>query len=61
MDTPEITRALGDLDRRWGHLYDLAYRDGQYLARRIDATGQALTADTPEELDAAIRADQAAR
>jgi hypothetical protein len=61
MDTPEISRALRDLDSRWGHLYDLAFQEGQYLARRIDATGQALTADTPEELDAAIRADQAAR
>ena len=44
-----------------GDLYDLAYRDGQYIARRIDATGPALTAATPEELDAAIRADQAGR
>jgi hypothetical protein len=58
--TPE-SRALQDLDRAWGHLYDLAYRDGRYLARRVDGTGHALTADTPEELDAAIRADQAAR
>jgi hypothetical protein len=58
--TPEITRALEDLDSLWGDEYDLAFRDGRYLARRVDATGQALTAATPEELDAAIRADQAA-
>jgi len=56
--TPQ-SRALEDLDRRWGHLYDLAFRDGRYIARRADGTGQALTADTPEELDAAIKADQA--
>jgi hypothetical protein len=61
MDQTPQSRALRDLDSRWGHLYDLAFRDGHYLARRIDATGQALTADTPEELDAAISADQAAR
>lgn len=60
METPEI-RALQDLDSRWGHLYDLAFREGKCLARRVDGSGQALTADTPEELDAAIRADQAAR
>jgi hypothetical protein len=58
--TPQ-SRALEDLDSRWGDLYDLAFRNGQYLARRVDGTGKALTADTPEELDAAIRADQSAR
>ena len=54
-------RALQDLDSLWGDLYDLVYRDGQYIARRVDASGRALTAATPEELDAAIRADQAGR
>lgn len=57
--TPQ--RALDELDSLWGDLYDLIYRDGRYIARRVDATGRALTAATPEELDAAIRADQAAR
>ena len=60
METPE-SRTLEDLDRRWGHLYDLALVQDRYVARRVDATGQPLTADTPEELDAAIRADQAER
>jgi hypothetical protein len=54
-------QALEDLDSLWGDEYDLAYRDGQYIARRVDATGVALRAATPEELDAAIRADQGAR
>ena len=58
--TPE-SRALQDLDRSCGHLYDLAYRYGRYLARRVDGTVQSLTADTPDELYAAIRADQASR
>ncbi len=54
-------RALEALDLAWGAAYDIAFREGRYLARRVDGTGKALTADTPEELDAAIRADQAAR
>ena len=58
--TPE-SRALQDLDCAWGHLYDIVVHEGQYVARRADGSGQALTADTPEELDAAIRADQASR
>ena len=61
MDTPEITRALEDLDSLWGDEYDLGFRDGRYFARRVDGSGQALYAATPVELDAAIRADQAAR
>jgi hypothetical protein len=54
-------RALEALDLAWGATYDIAVREGKYLAKRIDGSGPALTGDTPEELDAAIRADQAAR
>jgi hypothetical protein len=61
MEQAPESRALQDLGRAWGHLYDFAYRDSRYLARRVDGTGQALTADTADELDAAIRGDQAAR
>jgi hypothetical protein len=42
MDQTPQSRALQDLDSRWGHLYDLAYQEGRYIARRIDAIGQAL-------------------
>ena len=58
--TPE-SRALEDLDSLWGDEYDVGFRGGRYFARRVDGTGHALYADTPEELDAAIRADQDAR
>jgi hypothetical protein len=58
--TPE-SRALEDLDSLWGDLYDVGFREGRYFARRVDGTGKALTAGTPEGLDAAIRADQSAR
>ena len=56
-----VIAALEDLDSLWGDEYDLWTREGRYLGQRVDGTGQTLTADTPEELDAAIRSDRAAR
>lgn len=53
--------ALEDLDSLWGDEYDLWYREGRYQGRRVDGTGQTLTAATPVGLDAEIRADRAAR
>ena len=54
-------RALDELCDVHGGAYDLWLAQGKFHARRVDATGTALSADTPEELDAAIRADQGDR
>ena len=40
----------------WSPFYDAGYVDGTYAAMRI-AGGDLLSADTPEGLDSAIRAD----
>ena len=54
-------RALDALRLAWGDVYDLGFADSAYRAARIDGTGDLLTAQTPDELDAEIRADWAAR
>lgn len=48
---------LNALDMAWGNEYDIGISDGMYYAQRADGTGEALTGETPEELNAAIRAD----
>jgi len=48
---------LNALDMAWGNAYDIGISDGMFYARRADGTGEALTGETPEELNAAIRAD----
>jgi hypothetical protein len=52
--------ALEALGREWGGTYDIGSRGGRFYARRSDGTGGVLEGDTPDELDAAIRADRAA-
>jgi hypothetical protein len=54
-------RALDALRLAWGDVYDTGFADGAYHAALIDATGDLLTGQTPDELAAAIRADWAAR
>ena len=49
------------LDRAWGAAYDIWASGGQYLARRADGTGEPLEGDSPDALNAAIRADRARR
>ena len=48
---------LNALDMAWGNAYDIGISDGMYYATRTDGTGETLTGETPEELNAAIRAD----
>lgn len=48
---------LEELGRAWGDTYDIGTRDGRYYARRSDGTGEALEGDSPDLLQAAIRAD----
>jgi hypothetical protein len=55
--SPGQRRAVEELDLAWGHSYDIGSQGGRYFARRDDNTGEAFKGDTPEELDAAIRAD----
>ena len=50
-------RALDALRLAWDELYDAGFADGAYRAARIDGTGNLLTGQTPDELNAAIRAD----
>ncbi len=54
-------RALDVLRLAWGDVYDAGFADGAYRAARIDGTGNLLTWQTPDELNAAIRADWNAR
>jgi hypothetical protein len=57
--TPGQRRAVEELGLAWGATYDIGSRGGRYYARRDDGTGEALEGDTPDALDAAIRADRA--
>lgn len=52
--------ALEALGRERGAAYDIGTKGSRYYARRSDGTGGALEGDTPDVLDAAIRADRAA-
>ena len=54
-------RALDALRLAWGEVYDTGFADGAYRAARIDGTGDLLAGQTPDELNAAIRADWNAR
>ena len=53
--SPEM--AVKELDGNWGDLYDI-WVHVEFSARRVDGTGQALTATHPGELHAAISADR---
>jgi hypothetical protein len=57
--SPGQRRAVEELALAWGGAYDIGSKGGRYYARRDDGTGEALEGDTPDALDAAIRADQA--
>ncbi len=59
-DPYDPQQAVAELDANFGDAYDIAFAEGRYIARRIDGTGQTLTADAPEDLDAAITADREA-
>lgn len=52
---------LDALQAVWGDLYDITAARARFRARRRDGTGSALAADTPAQLNTAIRADWAAR
>jgi hypothetical protein len=54
-------RALDVLRLAWGEVYDTGFADSAYRAARIEGTGDLLTGQTPEELNAAIRAEWNAR
>ena len=58
LDDPE-SRALDDLDGRWGGAYDLAVTRSGWVAKRLD-NNRALVADSPEGLRELIGADYAA-
>ena len=57
MTAADERRALDALDQAHGEAYDIWVRGGKWYARRVDGTGQALSGNTPDELDAAIQAD----
>ncbi len=57
--SPERRRAVEALALAWGDTYDIGSKGGVYYARRADGTGDALEGDTPDALNAAIRAGQA--
>jgi hypothetical protein len=50
-------RALEALRLSWGDVYDVGREDGQWAARRRDGRGGALTGETPDELNRAMRAE----
>jgi hypothetical protein len=50
-------RALVALRLSWGDVYDIGREDGQWAARCRDGRGGALTGETPDELNRAMRAE----
>lgn len=52
-------RALEALDLAWGAAYDIRVSAGQWGARRLGGAGTDISCSTPDELNAAIRADWA--
>jgi hypothetical protein len=52
-------RALEALRLLWEDAYDIAVKDGTWTASRRDAGDPDITAPTPGELNAALRADWA--
>ncbi len=59
-DPYDPQQAVAELDANFGDAYDVVFTEGRYVARRIDGTGQALTADAPQDLHTAITADREA-
>jgi hypothetical protein len=57
--SPEQRRTVEALALAWGDTYDIGSKGGMYYARRDDGTGEPLEGDSPDALNAAIRADQA--
>jgi hypothetical protein len=61
--TPDTDRALEALRLAWGDTYSVCFDDaispggGRWQAWRLDDDGTRLTGSTPDELNAAIRAD----
>jgi hypothetical protein len=55
-------RAAEALRLAWGDYYHgIGVQDGRWKASRSDGGGRILTGETPDELNAAIRADWACR
>jgi hypothetical protein len=54
-------RATEALRLAWRQAYDIGFADGAWRAGRLGRTGTPLTGMTPDELNAAIRADWARR
>jgi hypothetical protein len=52
-------RALEALRLAWGDAYDIGSEGGTWTAASRDAEGRTFTGDTPDALNAAIRADWA--
>jgi hypothetical protein len=52
-------RALEALRLAWGDAYDIGFESGKWKASRRDGAAETLTGDTPDELNAAMRADLA--
>lgn len=57
----DTDRAIEALRLAWGTAYDLGFADGAWHACRLDGDGTLITGTTPDELNAAIRADWTAR
>jgi hypothetical protein len=50
-------RVIEALRLAWGEAYDIGFADGAWRALRLDGHGLLVTGQTPDELNAAIRAD----
>jgi hypothetical protein len=57
----DTDRAIEALRLAWGTAYDLGFADGAWHACRLDRDGTLITGTTPDELNAAIRADWTTR
>jgi hypothetical protein len=51
------SRELAELRHHWGEAYDLGVRGRQWRAKRRDGKGGWITAEDPQALVQAIRAD----
>jgi hypothetical protein len=58
MGSPEISKALCDLDRRWGESYDFCYdrRTGEFLGKYWEGGAMVIATD-PAELCELVAAD----
>ena len=54
-------RAAEALRLAWGAAYGIGFADGAWHACRLDGAGHLITGTTPDEMNAAIRADWLAR